>query len=75
METKINGTENRFEKDNLTGENQGPLLPNQRGRYLTASSLEGDKVVNPAEEHMGEIKDIMLDLETGTIDYYIQPEP
>jgi sporulation protein YlmC with PRC-barrel domain len=71
METKINGTENRFEKDNLTGENQGPLLPNQRGRYLTASSLEGDKVVNPAEEHMGEIKDIMLDLETGTIDYYI----
>jgi sporulation protein YlmC with PRC-barrel domain len=71
METKINETDNRFEKDNLTGENQGALLPNQRGRYLTASSLEGDKVVNPAEEHMGEIKDIMLDLETGKIDYYV----
>jgi sporulation protein YlmC with PRC-barrel domain len=71
METKINEIDNRFDKDNLTGENQGALLPNQGGRYLTASSLEGDKVVNPAEEHMGEIKEIMLDLESGKIDYYV----
>jgi sporulation protein YlmC with PRC-barrel domain len=60
-----------FQEDNLSGENKGPLLPNQTGRYLTASSLTGDKVVNSAEEHLGEIKDVMLDLATGTIDYFI----
>jgi sporulation protein YlmC with PRC-barrel domain len=41
------------------------------GRYLTASSLTGDKVVNAAEEHLGEIKEVMLDLETGSIDYFV----
>jgi len=53
MDTKMNDKEQLFEKDNLSGENKGPLLPNQRGRYLTASSLTGDKVVNAAEEHLG----------------------
>jgi sporulation protein YlmC with PRC-barrel domain len=71
MDTKINEKEQLFEKDNLTGENQGPLLPNQKGRYLTASSLEGDKVVNPAGEHLGEIKEIMLDMDGGKIDYLV----
>lgn len=71
METNANNKEAPFEKDNLTGENQGPLMPNRKGRYLTASSLEGDKVVNPSGEHLGEIKDIMLDLEAGNIDYFI----
>jgi len=71
MDTKMNDKEQLFEKDNLSGENKGPLLPNQRGRYLTASSLAGDKVVNAAEEHLGEIKEVMLDLETGTIDYFV----
>jgi sporulation protein YlmC with PRC-barrel domain len=71
MDTKIDEKEQLFEKDNLSGENQGALLPNQKGRYLTASSLEGDKVVNPAGEHLGEIKEIMLDLEGGKIDYFV----
>jgi sporulation protein YlmC with PRC-barrel domain len=71
MEAKTNDKEQLFEKDNLSGENKGPLLPNPRGRYLTASSLIGDKVVNAAEEHLGEIREVMLDLETGTIDYFV----
>ena len=71
METTFNEKEQRLEKDNLTGENQGELLPNQKGRYLTASSVIGDRVLNDAEEHLGEIKDIMLDLENGKIDYFI----
>jgi sporulation protein YlmC with PRC-barrel domain len=71
MDGKTNDKDQLLERDNLSGENKGPLLPNQRGRYLTASSLAGDKVVNPAEEHLGEIKDVMLDLETGTIDYFV----
>jgi sporulation protein YlmC with PRC-barrel domain len=71
MDRKYDNKEQMLNKDNLTGENQGPLLPNQKGRYLTASSLTGDKVVNPAGEHLGEIKDVMLDLEAGNIDYFI----
>jgi sporulation protein YlmC with PRC-barrel domain len=71
MDTKLDQKEQLFENDNLSGENKGPLLPNQKGRYLTASSLEGDKVVNPAGEQLGEIKEIMLDLETGKIDYFV----
>ena len=71
MEAKTDGKEQLFENDNLSGENKGALLPNQRGRYLTASSLTGDKVVNAAEEHLGEIKEVMLDLQTGTIDYFV----
>jgi sporulation protein YlmC with PRC-barrel domain len=71
MDAKINEKEQEFEKDNLSGENKGALLPNQKGRYLTASSLQGDKVVNGLDEHLGEIKEIMLDLETGSIDYYV----
>jgi sporulation protein YlmC with PRC-barrel domain len=71
MEAKINEKEQLLEKDNLSGENKGALLPNQRGRYLTASSLTGDKVVNASEEHLGEIKEVMLDLQTGTIDYFV----
>ena len=71
METTINEKDQLFEKDNLSGENKGALLPNQKGRYLTATSLAGDKVVNGQEEHLGEIKDIMLDLETGKIDYFV----
>ena len=71
MDLKYNDKEQMLSKDNLTGENQGPLLPNQKGRYLTASSLTGDKIVNPAGEHLGEIKDVMLDLEAGNIDYFI----
>ena len=71
MDTKLNEKEQLFEKDNLSGENQGALLPNQKGRYLTASSLAGDKVVNSAGKHMGEIKDIMLDMESGKIDYIV----
>lgn len=71
MDTKLDEKDQLFENDNLSGENKGPLLPNQKGRYLTASSLEGDKVVNPGGEHLGEIKETMLDLESGSIDYFV----
>jgi sporulation protein YlmC with PRC-barrel domain len=71
MDTKLDEKEQLLEKDNLSGENKGPLLPNQRGRYLTVSSLVGDKVLNPGGEHLGEIKEIMLDMESGKIDYFV----
>ena len=52
-------------QDNLTGVNQEGFYPNRPLRYLTATSIVGDKVHNSAGEHLGIIKDIMIDLGTG----------
>jgi sporulation protein YlmC with PRC-barrel domain len=38
-------------------------------RTLSAGSLMGDKVVNPAGETLGSLKEIMLDVEHGRIAY------
>jgi sporulation protein YlmC with PRC-barrel domain len=57
--------------DNFTGKNhEGPYV-NTPARYLTASSIVGDKVLDKNDAHIGIIKDIMLDVSTGQIDYYI----
>jgi sporulation protein YlmC with PRC-barrel domain len=69
--TNNNPEPNNFDGDNLTGANQGPLFSNTPLKYLTASSIIGDKVHNEADEHLGEIKDIMIDVTTGRIDYFI----
>lgn len=60
-----------LQKDNLTGVNNGPLLPNLPLKHLTASSIIGDKVHNKQGEHMGVIKDIMVNINTGVIDYFV----
>ena len=42
------------------------------GRSLiSASVLDGDKVKNAVGEDLGHISDIMLDVEKGTIEYYV----
>jgi len=58
-------------KDNLTSTNHGGLYPNLPLKYLTASSMIGEKVHNDMGEHLGEIKDIMIDITTGKIDYLV----
>jgi hypothetical protein len=62
---------NSLSEDDLTGTNHGALYSNFPLKYLTASSIIGDKVHNEAEEQMGEIKDIMIDLVAGKIDYFV----
>ena len=57
--------------DNFTGKNSAGHHANQPLRYLTASSVIGDKVHDAEDKHMGEIKDIMLNISTGQIDYYV----
>ena len=63
----------RFEKDNLTGHHHSRSSEhdNSDGRFLTASTVIGDKVFNTDGKDMGRIKDIMLDLEMGTLDYFV----
>ena len=62
---------NTLTKDNITGTNHGQLYPNTPLKYLTASTIIGDKVHNDQDEHLGEIKDIMIDITTGKIEYYV----
>ena len=60
-----------LKEDNFTGVNEGELTPNLPLKYLTASSIIGDKVHNLEDEAMGEIQDIMIDLASGKINYMI----
>ena len=58
--------------DNVSGENTSTdKKENDPVRLLTATSVIGDHVHNPANEHMGTIMDIMLNVRTGSIEYYI----
>lgn len=57
--------------ENATGVNNEGAYPNQPLKYLTASSIIGDKVHNDDGEHLGKIEDIMVDLLTGKIEYVI----
>lgn len=57
--------------ENLTGANREGPHPNIPLKYLTASSVIGDKVYNDKDDHMGEIEDIMIDIATGKIEYYV----
>lgn len=60
-----------FNSDNTSGINHKGVNPNMPLKFLTASSIIGDKVINKKEENMGEIKDLMIDLNTGKIEYFI----
>ncbi|HZX73054.1 MAG TPA: PRC-barrel domain-containing protein [Cyclobacteriaceae bacterium] len=62
---------NIFTKENLTGKNQTGKMPNLPLRYLTASTLIGEKVINDAEEKLGDVKDIMIDIVDGKIHYVV----
>jgi sporulation protein YlmC with PRC-barrel domain len=62
---------NKFDQDNFSGENHEGKKANMPLRFLTASSVIGDKVFNNAEERLGTIKDIMLDLAVGKIEYVV----
>ncbi|MEO7991178.1 MAG: PRC-barrel domain-containing protein [Chryseolinea sp.] len=57
--------------ENLTGVNQEGNHPNMPLKYLTATSIMADKVINKEGEKLGGIKDIMVDITTGKIEYII----
>ena len=40
--------------------------------YLTAKTINGDKVINMAGEHLGKIEDLMIDLENGRVAYAVR---
>ena len=60
-----------FELDNATGLNHSGPAANTPVRRLTATSIIGDKVENPKGENLGKIDNLMVNLETGCIDYAV----
>jgi len=40
-------------------------------QFLTARTINGDKVINMAGEHLGKIEDLMIDLENGRVAYAV----
>ncbi|MDB5274577.1 MAG: PRC-barrel domain containing protein [Chitinophagaceae bacterium] len=60
-----------LEKENQLGRNVDGPHANFPLRLLTATSVIGDKVENTKGERIGKIKDIMLNIKEGTIEYVV----
>ncbi len=55
----------------MTGQNNSGSRPNEPLKHLTASSIIGDNIFNPAGETLGKIKDIMIDITQARVAYVI----
>jgi sporulation protein YlmC with PRC-barrel domain len=64
-------SEEKLIQENMTGRNHEGARPNFPVRFLTASSVIGDEVENKSGEKLGHIKDIMLDIHHGGIEYVV----
>ncbi len=60
-----------LEAGNATGQNQEGSNANWPVRVLTATSIIGDRVENMDGQALGRIKDIMLDVQNGSIVYVV----
>jgi sporulation protein YlmC with PRC-barrel domain len=60
-----------LEKENKTGKNTDGVNANFPVKLLTATSIIGDHVENRSGENLGKIKDIMLNVRRGTIEYVV----
>ena len=60
-----------LEKENATGQNQLGVNANRPVHVLTASSIIGDNVENLQGESIGKIKEIMLNLKDGRVQYLV----
>jgi sporulation protein YlmC with PRC-barrel domain len=40
-------------------------------KFLTAESIIGEKVLNNEGEYLGHVRDIMLDIRIGRVEYYV----
>jgi sporulation protein YlmC with PRC-barrel domain len=60
-----------YETDNRTGINHEGAAANTPVSRLTAKSITGDSVVNHQGEDLGIINDLMIDVQTGRIEYAV----
>jgi sporulation protein YlmC with PRC-barrel domain len=60
-----------LDNDNFTGVNDSGDRANTPLKYLTALTIIGDKVYNNSNETLGNIKDVMLNVDEGRIEYVV----
>ena len=60
-----------YETDNKTGVNHEGVSANTPVKRLTARSITGDKVENPGGENLGKIEDLMINVNTGHVEYAV----
>ncbi|MDJ1467022.1 PRC-barrel domain-containing protein [Xanthocytophaga flava] len=60
-----------YEADNRTGINHEGADANIPVQRLTATSIIGDKVINRADEDLGNIQNLMINIQTGKIEYVV----
>lgn len=60
-----------YDKENITGNNFTGPNANRPVNVLTATSIIGDRLVNNSGLDVGKIKDIMIDLQDGSIQYVV----
>lgn len=63
--------EKTYEVDNQTGTNQDGPVANHPLERLTATSIIGDKVESNQGEDLGIIDNLMINLETGLVEYAV----
>jgi hypothetical protein len=63
--------EKAYDVDNRTGSNHEGPYANTPVRRLTATSIIGDSVENAAGEDLGKIDNLMVNLNTGEIEYAV----
>lgn len=63
--------EKNFEADNRSGINHEGPVANTPVRRLTSTSIIGDKVENLQGEDLGKIDNLMVNVDTGNIEYVV----
>ena len=67
----MNTIEKNYEVDNKTGQNHEGPNANKPVKRLTANSIIGDAIENFQGESLGHIDDLMVNLETGQVEYAV----
>jgi sporulation protein YlmC with PRC-barrel domain len=65
------GLEKGYELDNSTGKNHEGEDANSPVQRLTATSIIGDPIENAEGENLGKIDDLMINLQTGEVEYVV----
>jgi sporulation protein YlmC with PRC-barrel domain len=60
-----------YEVDNMTGRNHEGPTANAPVRRLTATTIIGDKVENLEGEDLGKIDNLMINIQSGEIEYVV----
>src|SRR6188472_4199460 len=71
MQKTMDVFEKKYAGDNLTGQNQEGPTANTPVRRLTATSIIGDKVENLEGSDLGTIKNLMINLDNGEVEYVV----